>query len=81
MTLLWRDPWLKPLSDFEVGTDNKCNYCKRIFDKIEFVTTCDFCEIGVMHDQCANKHIVKDHRKELEAKINAHKDKALHGYQ
>jgi hypothetical protein len=80
MTLLWRDAWLKPLSDFDVGAE-KCSYCKKAFGKIEFVTSCDFCEKGVMHDACANRHILSDHKKELEAKINAHKDKPLHDYQ
>ena len=34
-----------------------------------------------MHDACANKHILSNHKKQLEAKINAHKDKPLHDYQ
>ena len=80
MTLLWRDPWLKPLSDFDVGAE-KCSYCKKAFGEIEFVTACDFCEIGIMHDACANKHIVGKHKKQLKAKIEAHKDKPLHDYQ
>jgi hypothetical protein len=80
MTLLWRDAWLKPLSDFDVGAE-KCSYCKKAFGKIDFVTACDFCEKGIMHDSCANKHILSDHKKQLDAKINAHKDKPLHDYQ
>jgi hypothetical protein len=80
MVLLWRDPWLKPLSDFDVGTE-KCSYCKKKFVKIEFVTSCDFCEIGIMHDQCANKHIFSEHKQQLESKINIHRDKPLHDYQ
>jgi hypothetical protein len=80
MTLLWRDSWLKPLTDGDVGTE-ACALCKKEFGKIEFVTACDFCDIGIMHDQCANKHTVQRHRKELEGKISSHKDKPLHGYQ
>jgi hypothetical protein len=34
-----------------------------------------------MHDACANKHIVTKHKKQLQEKINAHKDKPLHDYQ
>jgi hypothetical protein len=30
MTLLWRDAWLKPLSDFDLGPD-RCDYCKKAF--------------------------------------------------
>ncbi|WP_415283672.1 hypothetical protein [Candidatus Nitrososphaera sp. FF02] len=80
MTLLWRDSWLKPLTDGDVGTET-CASCKKEFGKVEFVTSCDFCDIGVMHDQCANKHILQKHRKELESKMSSHKDKPLHDYQ
>jgi hypothetical protein len=80
MVLLWRDPWLKPLSDFDVGVE-KCSYCKRKFVKIEFVTSCDFCEIGIMHDRCANRHMLSKHKRQLETKINTHRDKPLHDYQ
>lgn len=80
MLLLWRDSWLKPLSDIDVGAE-KCSYCKKNFVQVEFVTACEFCEVGVMHDQCANRHIFSQHRKQLESKINIHKDKPLHDYQ
>lgn len=80
MTLLWRDQWLKPLTDGDAGTD-KCALCGKKFGKIEFVTACDFCEIGVMHDICANKHILAKHKKEVEAKIASHRDKPLHDFQ
>ena len=49
MTLLWRDSWLKPLSDGDVGSD-ACAFCKKEFGKVEFVTACEFCDIDVMHD-------------------------------
>jgi hypothetical protein len=80
MALLWRDPWLKPLSDYDLGVE-RCSYCEKGFAEIEFVTSCDFCEIGIMHDQCANKHILSEHKKQLESKINTHRDKPLHEYQ
>jgi hypothetical protein len=80
MTLLWRDQWLKPLTDGDVSTD-KCAHCDKKFGKIEFVTACDFCEIGVMHDTCANRHILARHRKDVEAKIDSHRDRPLHDYQ
>lgn len=81
MILLWRDSWLKPLSDFDVGTE-QCKYCKANFADMEFVTSCDFCgDLGIMHDQCANRHIEADHAKELAARVNAHKDKPLHDFQ
>ncbi len=80
MIVLWRDSWLKPLSDSDVGT-GKCAFCKKALIEMDFVTSCDFCDIGIMHDSCANKHIVSNHHKQLKAKIGAHKDKPLHGYQ
>jgi hypothetical protein len=80
MALLWRDPWLKPLFNSDLGAEI-CSYCEKSFVQIEFVTACDFCEIGIMHDQCANKHILSEHKKQLKSKINMHRDKALHDYQ
>lgn len=80
MTLLWRDQWLKPLTDGDAGTD-KCAHCGKKFGKIEFVTACDFCDIGVMHDACANRHILARHRKDVKAKIDSHRDQPLHDYQ
>ena len=80
MTLLWRDPWLKPLSDGDVGSDS-CTFCNKEFSRVEFVTACDFCDIGVMHDQCANRHIMQKNKKEMDAKVNDHRDRRLHDYQ
>jgi hypothetical protein len=34
-----------------------------------------------MHDECANSHILKKHKKTLQARIAAHKDKPLHDFQ
>jgi hypothetical protein len=78
--MLWRDSWLKPLSDFEVGSAS-CKYCRKAFAKIDFVTSCEFCDIGIMHDACANKHIFLRHKKQLLEKIGSHKDKPLHDFQ
>lgn len=80
MTLLWRDQWLKPLTDGDIGTD-ACALCKRKFGKVEFVTACDFCDIGIMHDGCANGHIMAEHKKQVEDKIRSHRDRPLHDYQ
>lgn len=79
--VLWRDPWLKPLSDGDIGSD-ACALCKKEFvDRADFVTTCEFCDIGAMHDQCANRHVLQKHRKQVGAKINDHRDRRLHDYQ
>jgi len=78
--VLWRDPWLKPLSDFDIGSEI-CKFCKKRYADKEFVTSCDFCDIGTMHDRCANRHIILEHDSELATKINAHKDKPLHDFQ
>lgn len=80
MVVLWRDSWLKPLSDFDVGTE-ECAYCHKKFAEMDFVTSCEFCDIGIMHDACANRHIRAKHQKEVLAKVSAHKDKPLHGFQ
>ena len=80
MVVLWRDSWLKPLWDFDVGTE-ECKFCKKAFAEIDFVTSCEFCDIGIMHDSCANRHILQQHSAVLGSKISAHKDKPLHDYQ
>ena len=80
MVVLWRDPWLKPLSDFDIGSES-CKHCQNQFAERDFVTSCEFCQVGIMHDRCANSHIMAKHPSELEAKIKAHKDKPLHGFQ
>ena len=80
MIVLWREGWLKPLSDFEIGSE-MCNFCKQMFKDIDFVTSCEFCQIGIMHNNCADNHILQDHKKEIEKKIESQRDRRLHDYQ
>ena len=80
MQLLWREPWLKPLIDYDLDSEH-CEFCKEKFKDMVFVTSCEFCNIGIMHDKCANSHIIEKHISELEKKIIYHKDKPLHDFQ
>jgi hypothetical protein len=79
-SVLWREGWIKPLL-LESLPSETCSFCKKIFDDLNFVTSCEYCEIGIIHDFCANKHIISDHIKELEDKIKKHKEKKLHSFQ
>ena len=78
--ILWREGWLKPLQTESLSYE-KCGICKNDFEELNFVTSCEYCEIGILHDLCANKHIISAHSKELEEKINKHKEKKLHSFQ
>jgi hypothetical protein len=78
--LLWRDAYLKPLSQFDLGTE-RCPFCNQKFIDLDFVICCEFCEIGTMHDLCANLHIMEYHIDLVNNKVEAHKDKPLHDYQ
>ena len=80
INVLWREGWIKPLL-VESLPFEKCNFCKNKFDDLSFVTSCEYCEIGIIHDLCANKHILSDHYKELNDKIKKHKEKKLHSFQ
>jgi len=80
VSVLWRDSWLKPLSIHDIET-KLCKSCKKILKEKDFVTSCEFCEIGVMHDSCANEHIMKIHKREVNKIIQLHKDKPLHEFQ
>jgi hypothetical protein len=80
VSVLWRDSWLKPLSIYDIET-KFCKSCKRILNDKDFVTSCEFCEIGIMHDNCANEHILKKHKAEVRKKIELHRDKPLHDFQ
>jgi hypothetical protein len=78
--VLWREPWLKPLTDIETGTE-VCAVCKIGFQVMDFVTSCEFCSIGVIHDDCARKHILHEHQALLDKKVELHRDRRLHDYQ
>jgi len=80
VNVLWREGWLKPLST-ESLPDEKCSLCKNEFKDLEFVTSCEFCEIRILHDDCYIIHITKDHKKALDQKIKSHEEKRLHSYQ
>lgn len=78
--VLWREPWLKPLTDMETGTD-VCAVCNIGFQVMDFVTSCEFCSIGVIHDCCAREHILHEHKSLLDRKVVLHTDRRLHDYQ
>ncbi len=78
--LLWREGWLKPLVTESLPSE-KCSQCKKEFEDLSFVTSCEFCDIGIIHNKCADKHIVEQHMAELNEKINKHKEKSLHSFQ
>lgn len=80
INVLWREGWIKPLQ-IETLPAEKCNFCKNKFKDLDFVTSCEYCEIGIIHDYCANKHILSDHFKDLENKIEKHREKKLHSFQ
>ena len=78
--VLWREGWLKPLSVLDIGSEI-CKLCGRTFENNDFVTSCEFCEIGIMHNKCADSHILKDHKNEIIKKIESHRERRLHDYQ
>jgi hypothetical protein len=78
--VLWREGWLKPLSDFEIGSEI-CKLCEQRFENNDFVTSCEFCDIGIMHNRCTDDHILKDHKNEITKKIESQREKRLHDYQ
>ena len=80
VVVLWREEWLKPLSDFEIGSEI-CKYCKKRFENIDFVTSCEFCEIGIIHSSCADNHVLNNHKEEVINKIKSQRERRLHDYQ
>ena len=80
VSVLWREGWLKPLST-ESLPNEKCSLCNNEFLDLEFVTSCEFCEIGILHDDCYIIHIKKDHKEPLDQKVKSHEEKRLHSYQ
>jgi hypothetical protein len=79
MIILWREGWLKPLSDLDIG--GNCSLCRQAFRDWEFVTSCEFCELGIMHNNCADKHIFDHHKDDLEKKIRLQRERRLHDFQ
>lgn len=80
VNVLWREAWLKPLLTESLANE-KCKLCNHNFKDFDFVTSCEFCEIGIIHESCCNEHIVKDHRENLDQKITKHTEKRLHSFQ
>jgi hypothetical protein len=78
--VLWREGWIKPLLTETLPVEN-CSICKKEFNDLDFVTSCEFCDTGIIHDSCAIEHIISKHFKELEEKIEKHKEKRLHSFQ
>jgi hypothetical protein len=78
--VLWREGWIKPLLTETLPSEN-CSVCKKEFKDLDFVTSCEFCDIGIIHDSCAKEHVISIHLKELEEKIEKHKEKRLHYFQ
>jgi hypothetical protein len=54
---------------------------KKSLAQIEFVTACDFCNIGTMHDRRANEYLVSEQKKTIVIKDKQQRDKALHDCQ
>jgi hypothetical protein len=80
VVILWRDAWLKPLTNYELDSDS-CKLCNKPLKDRDIVTSCEFCEIGIMHNQCGTDHIFDKHNAEIEKKIKFHKERKLHDYQ
>jgi len=80
VVVLWRDPWLKPITNLELDI-KFCKSCNELLNDMDIVTSCEFCEIDIMHDFCANKHIFQKHKTEIKNKIKLHKERRLHDYQ
>ncbi len=78
--VLFKESWLKPLLTESLPSE-RCNICKKRFKDLDFITSCEFCEIGLIHDVCSNKHILTEHMGELKEKIDKHKEKGLHSFQ
>ncbi len=78
--VLWRDRWLKPLNTEDLNLET-CQYCNKEFGNLDFVTSCEFCEIDILHDNCANDHLIKNHERDLMEKAKQQMEKQLHKYQ
>ncbi|HXT84617.1 MAG TPA: hypothetical protein VN704_09875 [Verrucomicrobiae bacterium] len=80
VNILWREGWIKPFLTESLPSEN-CSICKKEFKNMDFVTSCEFCGINMMHDHCANQHIILEHDRQIKDKINDHKEKRLHSFQ
>jgi hypothetical protein len=78
--ILWREGWIKPLLTESLPSEG-CSICNKEFKDLDFATSCEFCEVGIVHESCANRHITTVHVQELEEKISRHKEKKLHSFQ
>lgn len=80
VNVFWREGWIKPLLTESLPRES-CGICNKEFQDLDFVTSCEFCEIGILHDYCCNNHIVLNHKSDLDKKTTIHKEKRLHSYQ
>jgi hypothetical protein len=80
ISILWGDSWLKPLSDFEVESEI-CKLCNQRFKHLDFITSCESCEMGIMHSICAYNHILNNHQNEIMNKLDTQRHRRLHDYQ
>jgi hypothetical protein len=78
--ILWREGWIKPLLTESLPSEG-CSICNKEFKDLDFATSCEFCEVGIAHEACADRHITTEHVRELEEKISKHKEKKLHSFQ
>ena len=62
--VLWSEGWLKYLSDFERRSE-KCKSPKQEFKDINFVTSCEFCQMVGYAQQPCRYHILEKVKKLL----------------
>lgn len=80
VNVLWREGWLKPLLTESLPSE-KCAKCNNNFRELDFVTSCEFCQTSILHENCCNLHIMEEHQDLLETKMAEHKEKRLHSFQ
>ena len=44
--------------------------CNKLLKDRDIVTSCEFCEIGIMHEICATNHIFDKHNAKSRRKLN-----------
>ena len=62
LIVLWSQGWPKPLSDFERGSE-KCKSPKQSFKDINFVISCEFCQMVGYAQQPCRYHILEKVKK------------------